>query len=314
MPIAAPSSAEAVECFECFGGTCTVRLQGRGPLGSGPGAVERVRRRLLHWHAQFSRFDGDSELSRLNADTRTRVPVSPIMARFVQAAVGAASLTGGLVDPTLVGEIEAAGYTHDLPSSVRSTPLRGQDGSTASPGVASRWRDVVVDRAAGTVSRPVGVRLDSGGVAKGLFGDVLAPVLGWYDAFALDAAGDIVLGGAAGVVRPVQVASPTGEEILHTFHLVGGAVATSGITRRSWIDDRGRPAHHLLDPATGRPAFTGVVQATALAPSGIEAEARAKASVLAGPKAAAGWLRHGGVVVYGDGGCKVIEPRCPELQ
>jgi hypothetical protein len=77
-------------------------------------------------------------------------------------------------------------------------------------------------------------------------------------------------------------------------------VATSGIGRRSWLGRDGRPAHHLLDPATGRPAFTGIVQATAIAPTALEAELRAKAAVR--PPAAAGWLEHGGAVVYDDGG------------
>ena len=76
---------------------------------------------------------------------------------------------------------------------------------------------------------------------------------------------------------------------MHVFELSRRAVATSGIGRRSWLGPDGRPAHHLLDPATGRPAFTGVVQATALAPTAVEAEWRAKAAVLAGPdRAAAG--------------------------
>ena len=83
-------------------------------------------------------------------------------------------------------------------------------------------------------------------------------------------------------------------------------MATSGISRRSWLDARGRPAHHLLDPATGRPAFTGVVQATALAPTALEAELLAKAAVLGGPDAAAGWLPYGGVVVRDDGGHEVV--------
>jgi thiamine biosynthesis lipoprotein len=71
----------------------------------------------------------------------------------------------------------------------------------------------------------------------------------------------------------VRVASPFDPTtILHTFRVRDGGVATSGIGRRSWLDANGAPAHHLLDPATGRPAFTGVVQATALAPSAFEAE------------------------------------------
>jgi FAD:protein FMN transferase len=99
----------------------------------------------------------------------------------------------------------------------------------------------------------------------------------------------------------VHVESPFDGRILHTFELTGGGVATSGIGRRSWLDRSGAPAHHLLDPASGRPAFTGVVQATALAPTALEAEARAKAAVLSGPYGAADWLPHGGVVVLDDG-------------
>jgi FAD:protein FMN transferase len=89
--------------------------------------------------------------------------------------------------------------------------------------------------------------------------------------------------------------------VLHTFERAAGGVATSGIGRRSWIGSDGRPAHHLLDPASGRPAFTGIVQATALAPTALEAEIRAKAAVLSGPDGAPGWLPDGGVIVLDSG-------------
>jgi thiamine biosynthesis lipoprotein len=146
-------------------------------------------------------------------------------------------------------------------------------------------------------------------VAKGLFGDVLAEVLSLHESFAIEAAGDIRLGGAAGLTRRVEVSSPfDARRSLHSFEVVRGAVATSGITKRCWLDRRGRLAHHLLDPDTGEPAFTGIVQATALAPSGVEAEALAKAALLSGPERGASWLRHGGVLVYDDGGFDVIEP------
>ena len=105
------------------------------------------------------------------------------------------------------------------------------------------------------------------------------------------------------------MASPFGDEILHEFELDEGGVATSGIGRRSWTGADGAPAHHLLDPATGRPAFTGVVQATALAPTALEAEVAARAAVLSGPEQAPRWLRRGGVVVLDDGSWRVIDPR-----
>lgn len=112
---------------------------------------------------------------------------------------------------------------------------------------------------------------------------------------------------------PVQVTSPWDGGVLHTFLLRSGPAATSGTTQRAWRTDDGRPAHHLLDPASGEPAFTGIVQATALAPSGVEAEALAKAALLSGPAEAAHWLPHGGLLVHEDGTYEVIEPRARRL-
>jgi FAD:protein FMN transferase len=104
----------------------------------------------------------------------------------------------------------------------------------------------------------------------------------------------------------VRVDDPFGRGVLHELELGAGGVATSGIGRRSWIGPDGRPAHHLLDPSTGRPAFTGVVQATALAPTALEAEVRAKAAVLAGPVQGRHWLSRGGVLVFDDGSHEVV--------
>ena len=64
--------------------------------------------------------------------------------------------------------------------------------------------------------------------------------------------------------------------------LAGGAVATSTTERRRWRAG-GRDVHHLVDPRTGEPADTGVIAATALAAKGWQAEALAKAAILAGP-------------------------------
>ena len=273
------AGAEAIETFACFGGEVTVIVVGSGPAGSSGEAVAAVKRRMLEWHQQFSRFEPDSELSRLNADPRETVPVSPVMARFVGALLRAAAETGGLVDATLVGEIEAAGYAAHfdaepvpLARALELAPRRAAGG----PSEAANWRAVSLDRAAGAVTRPPGVSLDSGGIAKGLFCDILAGILDGHQSYAIDCAGDVRLGGRAALQRPVQVASPFADAILHTFSLSGGAVATSGVGKRSWLDHDGRPAHHLLDPASGRPAYTGIVQASAVAPNGVEAEWRAK--------------------------------------
>jgi thiamine biosynthesis lipoprotein len=227
----------------------------------------------------------------------------------VEASREAAEQTGGLVDATLLHDLEAAGYRADLGAplplslALRLAPRR----RPGAPSRAARWRELEFDRSTGVVRRPPGVVLDSGGLAKGLFADVLAGALAGYAAFGIDCAGDLRIGGAAGLVRDVEVASPFERRTLHTFALADGGVATSGIGRRSWLDARGAPAHHLLDPATGRPAFTGVVQASALAPTALEAEIRAKAAVLSGPERAREWLPDGGVVVFDDGSFEVVD-------
>jgi len=165
-----------------------------------------------------------------------------------------------------------------------------------------------VDTTENVVFRPPGVRLDSGGLAKGLFCDLLAEQLGTHEAFAIDCAGDVRIGGRRRLERAIQVPSPFGGEILHTFGHTHVAAATSGIGRRSWIDEQGRPCHHLLDPSTGRPAFTGIVQVTALAPRAALAEVCAKAAILSGPARARHWLPDGGVIVYDDGSHELVEP------
>jgi FAD:protein FMN transferase len=292
---------EATDSFACFGGTCTVHVGGEGARE----AVAAAKRSLLAWHDRFTRFDAESELSRLNADPRDVVPVTPLMARFAASVADAAELTGGLVDAALLDELERAGYRGDLgtpldlPTALGLAPPRR-------PASGRRPPTIEVDFGALTVRREPGTRLDGGGLAKGLFADVLAETLRGRPSFAVDCAGELRIGGAA---RRVDVASPFDGRILHSATLTDVGVATSGIGRRSWLDGDGRPAHHLLDPGSGRPAFTGVVQATAVAPSALEAEIRAKAAVLSGPDAATAWLPHGGVIVLDDGSCFALTPR-----
>ncbi len=273
-------------------------------------ALAQVKRRFEGWHRRFTRFEPESELSRLNANPARSIVVSNVVCRFVEAAIAAAANTDGLVDPTLLHQIESAGYRDSLNTSLpladalRITPAP----RPARPSPERHWRRVSVDRPNRIVTRPPGIMLDSGGIAKGMFADMLAQELRAFDAFALDCGGDIRIGGQRQIARAIRVDDPLGSGTLHEFRIVAGGVATSGIGRRSWLDREGRPAHHLLDPFTGRPAFTGILQATALAPTALEAETLAKAALLSGPNGAQRWLRHGGVLVFDDGRHTVVNP------
>ena len=300
---------ESVHRFSCFGGRCTVVVADPERPAQAAAAAARARQALLEWHQRFSRFEADSEVSRLNRDPRRTVAVSPLMARLAQAALQAARDTGGLVDATLGAEIVRAGYDSSMrgdgiPLEVALAQVPGR--APARPADSDPLSRLSVDVTAATITRSPGTVLDTGGVAKGLFADELAGLLDGFDAFAVDCAGDIRLGGRGSVERSIHVTSPFDAVRLHTFMLRDGAIATSGIGKRSWLDSDARPAHHLLDPRTGRPAYTGIVQATALAPTAARAEALAKAAVLSGPLAAARHLPHGGMLVYDDGSYAVF--------
>ena len=301
---------EQRETFACFGSRCTVIVADPRP-DEAVAAVASARRRLLGWHAQFSRFEPGSELTRLNEATGETVAVSPLMRRVVEAGLQAARATDGLVDPTLLAEIEQAGYESHyegpglpLGLALAIAPAR----RPGAPAAEARWRLVATDRRTGSVIRPAGVRIDPGGIAKGVFADELAAQLAGHEAFVVDCGGDLRLGGCHAPAREVHVASPFEDAVLHTFVRRGGGVATSGIGKRSWLDGDGHVSHHLLDPASGRPAFTGIVQVTALAPTATEAEMLSKAALLRGPAGAGAVLVHGGMFVLDDGNYVVLDP------
>jgi thiamine biosynthesis lipoprotein len=300
---------EALERFECFGSTCAVCVAGDGVHESAAQAAASARRVLLGWHERFSRFLAGSELSRVNRDPRAELPVSRMMALLARATREAGALSGGLVDATQVREIECAGYRCDLaePVALAQALALAPARAPARADPRARWRLLDVDLPGRVLRRPPGVMLDSGGLAKGLFADVLAGRLADRASFAINCGGDLAIGGTQSIPRPIEVQSPFDGQILHTFEAARLGVATSGIGRRSWIDGEGRAAHHLLDPSSGRPTFTGIVQVTALARSALLAEIRAKAAILAGPCVARSWLTDGGLIVLEDGSHEVLE-------
>lgn len=302
-------SREAQRAFPCFGGTVTIHVRASDAERSAA-AAERARRFLLDAHDRLSRFISESELSQLNRDPQAAVPATPLLRSLAAAVAIAGANSGGLVDATLLEQIEQAGYRESL-SGGAPIPLpaalaaHGQR-TPASPNPSASWRSVGADESAGTVVRPPGVTIDGGGIAKGLLADLLAAELADHLAYAVDCCGDVRIGGSAGLERRVLVDDPFGGEPIDELRLREGAVATSGIGQRCWIGPDGRPAHHLLDPSSGRPAFTGIVQATALAPTALLAETRAKAALLSGPDGAAAWLPQGGVLVLDDGEVEVV--------
>jgi thiamine biosynthesis lipoprotein len=300
--------------FDLFGTSVRILVSGPAPAGEPSPELAGAVAEAVLWscQAELTRFHPGSELSLLNADPAPTRVTSKLLAAAVAAARAAAERSGGLVDPTLLGAIEAAGYTESrvgvkpasLAAAIRVAPPRLP--AAAAPGRGPGWAAIEV--AGRKVRRPPGLRLDLGGTAKGFAADRAAAPLAGQQAFAVDAGGDIVIGGVAGTPRPVTVAHPLEGGRTFEFELSAGAVATSGLGTRVWRTESGF-AHHLLDPSTGHPAWTGVIQATALAASGVEAETLAKIALLSGPGRGLEVLEpSGGALVLDDGEVALAGP------
>lgn len=288
-----------------------MRVAAEGASAALEHRVRAARTELEHTDQQLTRFDAGSALSQLNASPSETVEAGPLLRDHVRAALWAAQRSGGMVDPTLLDAIEAAGYRGsladrqrpDLTDALGSAPGRRR----ASAREDAAWRTIRVDDRAGTISRPVGVHIDLGGTAKGHAADrALAHLRGARNAL-VDCGGDLALGGDAGRPHAVIVEHPTTREAVATLRVARGGVATSGITARAWQRGDGTWAHHLLDPATGEPCWSGLLSATAVGTSALQAETLAKTAFLRGPEGARRLLRRrGGVIVHEDGDVEVI--------
>jgi thiamine biosynthesis lipoprotein len=314
--------------FDAMG--CEVRLLVGEPAKPGlpapASAAESARRFIRDFDARLSRFSDDSELSLLNRDPAETVPASPLLCDLVRAALWAAERTDGLVDPTLVRALEAVGYARSragvpaapLAEALEAAPPR----RPARPDPARRWRQIAVDESHGTVSRPPGLAIDSGGVGKGLAADLLAERLAGYSRFVVDCGGDLRVGGVDAAYDPldVHVEHPISGERSFVLRLGAAGIATSGLNVRLWRRADGSYGHHLLDPATGEPVWSGLVGVTALGATALEAETLAKAALLSGPERGRELLaERGGLIVHESGRVEMIgalrpKPRLAELQ
>jgi len=262
----------------------TVTVEGDG---------ERVRAWFAEVEATLTRFDPNSPLSQLNRLQGRWVAVPPLLLQAIILSLQAAAATGGAFDPTVLDALEAAGYSRSFED--------GQD-PPGPPRPAGRWREVQVARATGAVWLPPGVRLDLGGIGKGLAVDRGLALLSRDSRALINAGGDLAFrappGGGDLLVEVEDPRDPS--RTLAAFRLRRGAVATSSTLGRRW----GQGLHHIIDPVTGRPAQSGIVAATVVAGTAVRAEVLAKACIVLGRSGALDLLRrHGcpGLLVTEEG-------------
>lgn len=251
-----------------------------------------TRSALATLDAAASRFRDDSELSQANVAAGTPIRVGPVMRDATQASLRMAQATGGLVDPTVGAGVVAAGYDR------RYADLDTVTARVVGPAPPRRasWADVVLlpDEAGAWLTVPAGTLLDLGAVAKAWLADSLAlaaTTLGSRGVL-VDLGGDIRVAG-----EPPRdgwvIGVPPGADGQRMVVVRSGGLATSAQDVRRWATTNG-PAHHIVDPRTGRPADSPWRAVTVHAASATEANAASTAALVLGDTAPA-WLERQGL-------------------
>ncbi|ARM83793.1 FAD:protein FMN transferase [Marinobacter salarius] len=209
---------------------------------------------------QMSRYREDSELSRVNREAANGpVEVSDSLFTVLQQALRISELSHGAFDISF-GSI---GYLYDFRA--RQQP---SDEELAEGLAKVNYRSVVLDPSANTVRfLDEGVRLDLGGIAKGYTVDRGIDILKSFGIrhARLSAGGDLrLLGDKRGKPWIVGIRDPRSESRnAMVLPLTNVAVSTSGDYERFFFDDNNERVHHILSPATGKPA-KGVQSVTIL--------------------------------------------------
>ncbi|HEY1168859.1 MAG TPA: FAD:protein FMN transferase [Candidatus Limnocylindrales bacterium] len=257
-----------------MGGRLVVHVEAQGRAEEARRDCRRVIARIDRWAARLTRYTDSSDLVVLNSDPGSAVPVRPILAAAFRAGIAAADASEGFADITLLDARLAAEGKPDVAAASR----RGE------------WEIVRGPRGAAVVRRPPGLRFDFGGVGKGWIADRALDLLAAWPGALIDADGDLAVRCAPGKFWEVGIDDPRAPEssiaVLRLGTPYGGVptrwgVATSGTSIHRW-NVGGAASHHLIDPRTGRPAVTDVVQATVVAGSALRAESLAKAAIIAG--------------------------------
>jgi len=252
----------------------------------GPVTLLEVARELTEeLELRWSRFKPSSEISRLNAHRAEPVRVSPDTLALIQRALDGAHITSGRYDPTVLGAVLQAGYDRSFELLAEPAAARQRLPGSPPPRLRRGWEGIAVDEAASTVTLPGGVGFDPGGIGKGYAADLLVAELLRQGAAGVCAnlGGDLRVEGEppAGRSWRVAIEHPLWNTRVATVGLHGGAVATSSRTRRAWGPPQDR-RHHLIDPATGLPAQSGVATASVIAAEAWQAEVLAKALFIGG--------------------------------
>jgi len=175
------------------------------PEQQGELGMQIVHTLFTEWEQTLSRFLLDSELSRLNRRAGTPTAVSDLLYAVLATALTAAQASQGVYDPSLLDQLEQVGYDRtfdDLPAVQFSPIIPGEPGGG--------WRGIRVNPLSGYVTLPVGIKLDFGGIAKGMAVDAALEHLrqSGISSALVNAGGDLAVLGLPPVAEHWPIAVP----------------------------------------------------------------------------------------------------------
>lgn len=206
----------------------------------------------------------DSEVWAIDHSAGAPVTVGEDTAALLDAAAALGARTNGALDVTLYPVVKAWGFTtgdYRIPDSAELEDL------------LSRVDYHAIERDGDTVTLPAGMALDFGALAKGYAGEQCAALLkeAGVTSAILNLGGNVQTVGSKPDGSPwrVGVQDPEGEseDYVGLLELVDEAAVTSGGYQRYFEQD-GIRYWHIIDPATGAPARSGLLSATIVGQSG----------------------------------------------
>ena len=223
----------------------------------------------------FSRFDSQSELSKLNNKPGTFNEASVEM---IEAAVHCLKFnvdTGGIFDPRIIDTLESVGYKDDFKKGnfiFSDDKLKIDKKKLLSDDLKVTGRKIFF-----------GARMDFSGMAKGFITDKIAQFFakkGWKN-FLIDSGGDMYLAGSdqEGSAWRIDVEGIVYEKLM--LALSDKAIATSGISKRKWEID-GQRFHHLINPGKREQFLFDLKTVTVVARKTEDADVWAKTLFLMG--------------------------------
>jgi thiamine biosynthesis lipoprotein len=244
--------------------------------------MEAAARWFAEVEARCSRFDPESELSRLCAHPGEPVVVSPLLFEALRFALEVAAETGGAFDPTVGDALVRSGFATNYRT---GRAVEAQSGSPVS------FRDVVLAPASLEVTLLRPLTLDLGAVAKGLAIDLSGRELAGLPGFVIDAGGDILASGvdASGEPWVLGVRHPLVDAgLIENLRPAGMALCTSGNYERP-----GSNGGHIIEPGSGQ-VVDAIVSVSVLAPTAMAADAFATAAFVLGPRDGLAFLERQG--------------------